>query len=256
MQVQVQTYVADKDEVRRHIWALLEDEGVARFPGAWGRIPNFDGAGQAAEQLRCLEVWKQARAIKANPDAPQLPVRKAALADGKTVYMAVPRLRQAEAFMELNPAALDVPLHKAATIKGASRYGRPVSPEDLARIDLVVAGSVAVSRDGSRVGKGRGYSDLEFAILVELGKLHPDTPVVTTVHSLQVCEEPLPMHPHDISLDWIVTPKGAIACTRPYARPAGVQWPLLSRERVSEIPVLAALWSGDGPTGTGLPFRS
>jgi 5-formyltetrahydrofolate cyclo-ligase len=30
--------------------------------------------------------------VKANPDSPQLPVRQRALEDGKTVYMAVPRL--------------------------------------------------------------------------------------------------------------------------------------------------------------------
>ena len=33
-----------KQAVRERIWALLEDERVARFPGARGRIPNFAGA--------------------------------------------------------------------------------------------------------------------------------------------------------------------------------------------------------------------
>jgi hypothetical protein len=38
-------------------------------------------------------------------------------------------------------------------------------------LDAIICGSVAVTRDGRRCGKGEGYSDLEFAILRELG--HP-----------------------------------------------------------------------------------
>jgi 5-formyltetrahydrofolate cyclo-ligase family len=39
--------------------------------------------------------------------------------------------------------------------------------EELEPVDLVVCGTVAVNRDGVRVGKGGGYSDLEFGLLVE-----------------------------------------------------------------------------------------
>ncbi len=75
---------------------------VARFPGAEGRIPNFTGAEAAALRLR--ELGRQAaRTVKANPDSPQLPVRQRALEDGKTVYMAVPRLAAAEPFFALDP---------------------------------------------------------------------------------------------------------------------------------------------------------
>ena len=65
---------------------------MARFPGAEGRIPNFTGAEAAAERLRALPAWETAATLKANPDSAQLPVRQRALEDGKTVYMAVPRL--------------------------------------------------------------------------------------------------------------------------------------------------------------------
>jgi 5-formyltetrahydrofolate cyclo-ligase len=33
-----------KQAVRDRVWALLERERVARFPGAKGRVPNFVGA--------------------------------------------------------------------------------------------------------------------------------------------------------------------------------------------------------------------
>ncbi|HEX5810470.1 MAG TPA: hypothetical protein VFY38_00070 [Pseudonocardia sp.] len=40
----------------------------------------------------------KARTLKANPDSAQLPVRLRALQDGRTVYMAVPRLAEPEPF--------------------------------------------------------------------------------------------------------------------------------------------------------------
>ena len=94
---------AEKDRVRERVWAALEREGVARFPGARGRIPNFKGAEAAARRLAALPQWQASKTIKANPDAPQLPVRVQALADGKRVYMAVPRLRDPKPFLLLDP---------------------------------------------------------------------------------------------------------------------------------------------------------
>src|SRR5262245_24694515 len=78
--------------------------------------------------------------------------------------MAVPRLRAERCFLRLDPRALGGKLAPAATIKGASTLGVPVLPREIGRIDLVVAGSVAVDETGARLGKGGGYSDLEFAL--------------------------------------------------------------------------------------------
>ena len=149
-----------KQAVREHVWALLEREGVARFPGAKGRIPNFAGAPAAAARLASHPAWRAARVLKANPAAPQLPVRARALADGKLLYMAVPRLRAERPFLLLDPQRLDVPPRRAASIAGAARAGRQLAVEALHPVDLVVCGSVAVNRQGARVGKGGGFSDL------------------------------------------------------------------------------------------------
>ena len=82
--------------------------------------------------------------------------------------MAVPRLRDARCFLRLDPTKLGGKLAEAATISGAATRGEPVEPTSLGMIDLIVVGSVAVSPDGARVGKGGGYSDLEFALAREL----------------------------------------------------------------------------------------
>ena len=67
-----------KDRLRREVWARMEKERLARFPGARGRIPNFVGSERAAERLEELAVWRKARRIKANPDSAQAPARKRA----------------------------------------------------------------------------------------------------------------------------------------------------------------------------------
>jgi 5-formyltetrahydrofolate cyclo-ligase len=231
--------VADKQQIRERVWALLTRRRAARFPGAKGRIPNFVGAEAAARRLTEMPEWREAKTLKCNPDAPQLTVRRLALEQGKTVFMAVPRLQREQCFLELDPSRLAGREREAASIRGAAALGRPTHPREMPRIDLVVAGSVAVRRDGSRVGKGGGYSDLEFAIAAELGLVGAWTTVVTTVHPLQVVEDEIPMEPHDLPLDRIVTPDDAIVCRSRFARPTGVDWEVLAAEKIEAIPVLA-----------------
>ena len=84
-----------KDAIRRSVWTAMEREGVARFPGARERIPNFANARAAGERLSRSAAWKKAKTIKANPDAPQTHSRRLALEQGKMLVMAVPRLRDA-----------------------------------------------------------------------------------------------------------------------------------------------------------------
>src|SRR2546428_5097936 len=173
-----------KAEIRQNVWQTIQREGAARFPGALGRVPNFAGAERAAQLLREMAVWRRALVVKVNPDAPQLPVRRLALAEGKILYMAVPRLRTEKCFVEIDPQRLGKRAALAASIKGACRYGRPVSPPEMRPVDLLVFGSVAVGRDGARLGKGGGSCDLEHGLLREEGKVRESTPIPTTVHPL------------------------------------------------------------------------
>src|SRR4029079_15194448 len=122
----------------------------------------------------------------------------------KCLYMAVPRLAQLRCFIELIADDLrqcGVDPAEAATAVGALAHGRPVALEEMAPIELVVTGCVAVTRDGGRTGKGAGLRDLWFGMLRRFGLLRPGTPIVTTVHPLQIVDGPrLPMLPHDSAL--------------------------------------------------------
>lgn len=234
--------LAAKSDLRREVWSALKTVGAARFPGAEGRIPNFVGAERAAELLRADPVWQVSATLKANPDSPQLPVRRRALEDGKTVYMAVPRLASDKPFLELDPATLQVPARQAASIGGSSRHGRPVELSGMQPVDLVVTGCVAVSADGARLGKGGGFSDLEYALAWEAGLIGPSTVVVTTVHDVQVLEAGrIPVAGHDFRLDVIFTPTQVIRCSRRARHRPAIHWAELTEEKIGSIPLLARL---------------
>jgi 5-formyltetrahydrofolate cyclo-ligase len=227
-----------KDEIRTTVWSQLRNSKVARFPGAEGRIPNFIGAEACAKILTEASWWQKATVLKVNPDSPQRAIRHKALAEGKILYMAVPRLRAEKPFIELNPKKLRCSPYTASSIKGADKYGRPVTLEEVRTIDLIVCGSVAVNRQGARVGKGGGYSDLEFALLTEEKKIGRDTPIVTTVHPVQIVGEGIPMTEHDIPLTAIITPKEIIEVESRWKRPQGIYWKMLPAEKIADIPVL------------------
>jgi 5-formyltetrahydrofolate cyclo-ligase len=233
----------DKRALRERVWDELEDSGKARFPfPPHGRIPNFAGADAAADRLATTDAWRDAETVKSNPDAPQLPVRRRALDAGKTVYMAVPRLSDAACFLELDPATL-ADTDAAATVSGMDEHGRQVGPDAMPGIDLVVSGSVAVDGAGNRVGKGEGYSDLEWGLLSELGLVDAGTPVATTVHELQVRAEDWEPDAHDVPMDLVVTPERTVE-TGASGKPAGIDWAALDEERIEEIPALEELREG------------
>ncbi|MEO0349584.1 MAG: 5-formyltetrahydrofolate cyclo-ligase [Cyanobacteria bacterium P01_A01_bin.15] len=230
-----------KDALRQHIWSTLKTHRATHRDPV-GHIPNFIGADVAAKRLAETKLWQQSQVIKCNPDSPHRAVRQQALADGKTLYMAVPRLSCKKCFVELRAADLaakNVALTEAATMVGAMRYGRPVAFADMQTIDLVVVGCVAVALNGGRTGKGAGFADLELAMLRECQLILETTPIVTTVHDLQVVDAAtLPMQAHDWGLDLIVTPTRCLVTENTQPRPAGLNWQTIQPDQMAIIPIL------------------
>ena len=232
------TCASSKAAVRQAVWDRLQREGLARFPfPPHGRIPNFQGAREAALRLFEIEPWASAKRLKVNPDAPQRYVREEALRRGITLYVPTPRLRAG--FHRLDPAK--IPLAKiaeAASLSRGRKWAQPVALQALPHMDAIVCGSVAVTRSGRRCGKGEGYSDLEFGMLRELG--HPAVPVATTVHDVQIIGA-LPWEATDLPLSMIVTPTRVLRVKSPPPAPIGIVWNRLSEEDLSTMPVLAKL---------------
>jgi 5-formyltetrahydrofolate cyclo-ligase len=130
--------------------------------------------------------------IKANPDKAQRAVRARALTEGKVLLHGGAAPGRRAAVLPVDPVQLRISPWEAAAKEGAARAGRKVAAAELPSVDLIVSGSVAVYRQGARVGEGGGFSDLEVAFLVEAGVIRPDTVLATTVHPLQVVDESCP----------------------------------------------------------------
>jgi 5-formyltetrahydrofolate cyclo-ligase len=77
--------------------------------------------------------------------------------------------------------------------------------------------------------------------LRELGLVDEDTPVITTVHDLQIIDQEIPMEEHDLPVDIIVTPMRIIRIERAYRKPKGIYRDRIDREKLKEIPILAEI---------------
>lgn len=225
-----------KQAVREHVWTKLEEADLVE-PGVRGHIPDFVGADKAAHMLAGLDLWANARVVKAVPDRAQYPVRVLALKAGKLLYMAVPMLAEARPFYRLDPEELNVAPEEAADRGVAARVAPTVGVDAMRPVDLVVCGSVAVNRSGARIGKGAGYSDIEMALLADAGLLNNKTTIATTVHDVQLLDDELPEEEHDFRVDLIVTPSRIIRCG-PSKRPDGLDLRKISQAQIAAIPVL------------------
>lgn len=231
----------DKDAIRETVWDALEESGVARFPfPPQGRIPNFAGADAAARRLATLPFWEGVEVLKCNPDAPQRPVRERALSEGCTLVMARPRLAEERPFLVIDPDSVNDPAD-AATIGGAEDYGEPVGIDAVPPIDAIVSGSVAVDEAGRRIGKGEGYSDLEFAVLLETGAIDREVTIATTIHPIQLRSGALPQDETDVALDIVVTSETSLRSANRPTRPTGVDWSALPTARMAEMPAIQRL---------------
>ncbi|XP_025058902.1 methenyltetrahydrofolate synthase domain-containing protein isoform X3 [Alligator sinensis] len=197
---------ASKQSIREKIWAHLEASGLAEFPRpVHHRIPNF-----------------KAR---------------------KTLLVPTPRLRTG-LFNQIVPplGATKEILRKCATSQGVKDYSVPVGLDAKVKVDLVVVGSVAVSEKGWRIGKGEGYADMEYAMMVSMGAVTEDTPVVTIVHDCQVVDIPEELlGDHDLTVDYILTPTRTIKTNCKRLKPKGIIWQKISYEILGKIPILKNL---------------
>lgn len=248
----------DKWDIRKKIWDYLENSDLVNFPRpVTNRIPNFKGAAEAGEKVATMPVFQMAHTVKVNPDKPQEDPRFKVLEHNKTLLVPTPRLRQG-LFNKIIPPAdcnKDV-LRICSRSQGVKEYSKPIGLDEKVSINLIIVGSVAVSPKGWRIGKGEGFADLEYAMMRTMDAVDDNTVVVTTVHDCQVFDE-LPEElfgKHDLSVDWIVTPTRIIECTH-RAKPEGVIWSMLTRDKLNQIPVLRKLRARERDAGKDVRIK-
>lgn len=190
-----------KETQRSTIYNKMIQAKLCR-PDCHGRIPDFKGANEAADNLRSIDEWKMSQTIFTSPDTALIKVRENVMQDKKCLIMASPKILNG--YIELNPEDVINHEKEASTIKGAFKYGKMI--DNLPKVDMVVEGSVAVDRHGARLGKGGGYGDREIETLRKDNSITNETPIVSTVHEVQIIEK-VATEPHDQKINMVVTPE-------------------------------------------------
>jgi|SRR6185437_15857267 5-formyltetrahydrofolate cyclo-ligase len=244
------TFVNPAARLRQVVWRQLAQ--VARPDSRFGYdfasfIPDFDGSDRCTGSIAGLAEYVPARTIVVTPDNNLESFRARALADGKRLLVCTYALARGFVLLDGSVvAASDRPL--AATLDGMERFGPSLGYQDLCavgRVDLVVTGAAAVTREGVHFGKGHGYFDIEWGLLSEIGLVTGRTPVVASVHSCQVVDESVPHAVFDATVDVIVTPEEITRC-RPLAKPAGLYWERLPRDFADSRPYFTELRNSRG----------
>lgn len=195
-----------KETLRYSIWNSLKEHKLYNHQKSpYGKIPDFKGSDIAAEILRNTPEWEHSKTVFSSPDSAQKKVRELGLKDGKLLIMASPQLKNG--YILINPEIVKGEEKKASTINGAFKLGQRL--EKFPVVDLVVEGSVAVDFHGNRLGKGGGYADREIEHLFNERSIKKDTPIVTTVHEIQIVNK-VPVEVHDKKINMIVTPERII----------------------------------------------
>ena len=239
-----------KRQKRHQIWHLMEKAKYVKDypPSCFEKIPNFKGSGRASEKLCKLREFRSAKIVKINPSLAQMHLRFLTLRHRKILLVPCPALTEDEFMYVVKPETLKKfwQFKRASSKAGAREYGLNLNLSDELEIELYVVASTVVAPNGVRLGKGKGYAELEWAILYSHGMVNDKTVVVTTVHDSQVLPtEELPlslMCHHDLPVDIIVTPSRVINVTNRLKKPSGgILWDLVTDEQVENIPVLKNL---------------
>lgn len=180
------------------------------------RRPTADRS-QAGEQLRerlcTTPEWAALRTLALfvgrSDEIDSLPLLQEALGQGLRVLL--PRVtdeaRGELAFFAIeDPAALEV---GAFGILEPSPEARPAA---LAEADWVLVPGLAFDRCGGRLGRGAGYYDRALVALPE-GRWGPSRrplgrPWILGIGFDAQVVDPVPMEPHDVRLDAVVTERG------------------------------------------------
>jgi 5-formyltetrahydrofolate cyclo-ligase len=198
-----------KQSIREWMWEKMTQMQIARFPlPCYGRIPNFTGVEAASKQILKLPEFNKAKYIFSAPDFVLHSFREIVLQNRKDLIVATPHI---QAFLILKDIPQEM-ISKAVTIKEMYRYGTEVKLNQIARIiDIFCQGSVALDRQGNRLGKGKGYGDQEFNLLQSAGLINNQTVVLTIIHDIQVLDDfSYLMESRDVKVQIILTPKGVI----------------------------------------------
>ncbi len=95
---------------------------------------------------------------------------------------------------DLRPGAMGIPEPAGFFLRRA----------DVNEAEIIIVPGVAFDLEGGRIGYGKGYYDRL------LSRRRRDIPLAALAYEEQIWEHPLPLAPHDIKMDCIVTEKRTV----------------------------------------------
>ncbi len=238
--------MGDRNKARMEVWKALRSVARpdSRFHYDFSEfITDFQGSEQATERLTGMDIYKNAQVVFITPDNCLERLRSQTVRDRKVMLMTTYGIRRG--FVELAPGCVPAGLEDYAVLLDViEKMGRYVSLAEIQaryRIDLLVTGGSAVTRNGARFGKGHGFFDIEWATLYSLGVVNTSTPIVDIVHDCQLVEDGLEPNPYDTVCDYIVTPTQVIYVPAPQKPTGGIYWDKLAPGMLEDISILAEL---------------
>lgn len=235
---------SQKEAFRSTVRPLYNGDGVSP-----DRAP---GTGKVAERLRRIPLYGSSRRVMVTLDRSLVQVRLNVLTDRKKLFMPTRALK--DGFLTVDPQTSIPPRRRLLAVQPhlGNAFAERV-PYDLdlePPVDLIVTDALAVGRDGTRLGDGRGHLDLQFAILRELGWLDSCVQVVALVRQDQV-HDSVPAESHDIGVHWIVTPDAAFPTSPSQYTCPGIMWEALTVRQIKRNGALFYLHARERSSAPG-----
>ncbi len=235
-----------RENVRNKVWNALREVALpdSRFHYDFSEfIADFVGSDLATTRLVDMDIYKDSHVIFITPDNCLEQLRSQVVRDKKILLTTTYGIRRG--FVELLPEKVPDGCERYAVLLDAvEKIGSYISLEEVQqryRVDLLVTGGSAVTRNGLRAGKGHGFFDIEWATLYSLGVADVNTPIVDVVHDCQIVEEQFDLQPFDTVCDYIVTPTKVIHVPSPQKPTGGIYWDRLEPGMMKQISILAEL---------------
>ena len=203
---------------------------------AFQDLPEGKASGKAAELVRRLESYREAKRIFVGPTARLQQIRINALTDGKELLVPAPGLK--EGFYLLAPYEIPFKhMSYAVGYKGLVQYGRKVAAEELCQgpVGLLLTDCLAVDQAGHFVGDGNGFFGLALAILAELHGLTPQAEAYALGEQGQILDQEIERDVWDIRLNGFITPAGIDLYNSSGHAGQRILWDLLPPKRVRKI---------------------
>lgn len=150
-----------------------------------------------------LQAWRISLYLSTTHEIPTRFIARAIWEAGREI--AVPYWSKTKKKYQLS---LMNPKTKFIMGKFGIREPRERIPTFLLDIDAFIIPGLAFDAQGGRLGFGAGiYDDM-------LSQARKSAPKIAICYDWQVLDDPLPLEPHDICMDWIVTEKRVISCKK------------------------------------------